>query len=247
MSQYFSGQGSVFAGLRNASGQTPGGFVNLGNCSSLLLHLGRNFVRDATGGSETLQPLVRATDPPTFDLVMEELTAANLALLTYGQNTPVSGATVSGEVLTGVAGASVPLANINLTAFTSLTNAGGGTTYVRNVDYLINLSSGMITIPSGSPATGSLRANYIYGAHTKVGLGTIAPPYYWLRFEGLNSANFNTPVVVDLFSTRLAPVESLPLIGDTFLTMQIQGRMFKDSFQNVSDLTTGQLMRIRQV
>ena len=202
---------------------------------------------NGTGTQLTLPPAIRASDPPQFDIAMESWNPANIAIAMYGASNTIAGATVANEVITARAGLTVPLANINLASFTSLKNSGNTVTYVLNTDYQINLAMGSITFPSGSAITDgqSLNANYVSSAYSKISAGTVTPGFMWLRLEGLNTANFNSAVVVDLFKTRLYPVEQTDLLSDRFEQLILHGRLFNDYAQTLNT-TDGQLFRIRQ-
>lgn len=245
MSAYFSGQGKVYAAIRNSSG-VPGSFYDLGNCSSLVIHQGLAFVTNASGGSETLSPGVRSGEVPLFTLNLEDLSATNLATVMYGQANSVVGASVVSDTVSALPGTSTPLANINITAWGWLKNAALTVTYIQGVDYIINKSTGMLSFPVSSACVGSVVANYTFGTYSKVASGTMAPPYLWLRFEGVNTGNNWEPVVVDLYKCRLYPAKDVPLIADSIASIPMDGRLFKDTNQTFT-LTDGQFLRIRKV
>ena len=243
MSVYFSGQGTVYGSVRSNLG-APTTYLALGNCPSLILHMAEGIVTNAANGGQALANVVRGTDLPTFSMVLEDVNPNNLALMLYGQNNTVTGGSISGEVISNIApNTSQPVANINLSSF-SLTN--GATTYVNGFDYTIDLPTGMITFPSSSTCAASCTANYNYGNHSKVGAATQAPPFMWLRFQGMNTGNTNEPVVVDIYKTKLYPVQDIPLIGDSIVQFPITGRIFQDTSRTYTD-AEGQFMRIRKV
>jgi hypothetical protein len=248
---YFSGQGRVLVGVRDATTGVPAGFTNLGNCDSLDLELGKNAAGYATGGSQPVTHSVRQSDPPHFTLHLEEAASANLATVLYGQASDVAGGSIVGEQVIAYVGKTIPVANVGLSVL-SVKNAAGTTTYTPGVDYIVTpqgLSAGSFDIPAtGSPISNGqvLQVAYTFSKSTKIGAFTIAPPFYWLRFEGLNSMDDNKPVVVDLFKTRLYPTEKIPLISNEIVKLEVMGRMFKDSVQP-NNLTDGQWMCIRRV
>jgi hypothetical protein len=244
MGYYYSGQGKVQAAIRDVN-NVPQGFYELGNCSVLQLIVGANMSRYAVGGSQSVAKAVRPSEVPSFVLTMDEYLPDNLASVIYGQTTAVVGTTITNEVIVGFPGKSMPLANISLSSFTSLTNAGGTITYVRDTDYTIDLPTGMITFGSVITNAQSLRASYVFKAHTKVGAGTTAPPYLWLRLNGVNTADNNNPVVVDVFKVRFYPVDALNLISDGLDVLSIRGRIFYDRAQ-ADNLTDGRFFRVRK-
>lgn len=52
-----------------------------------------------------------------------------------------------------------------------------------------------------------------------------------VRFEGLNTADGNSPVVVDLFKFSVDPLKELSLISDTFGSFQLEGALLYDATQ----------------
>ena len=70
--------------------------------------------------------------------------------------------------------------------------------------------------------------------------------YMAVRVEGMNTANSNSAVVLDLFKVRFYPLEALPMISDSLVGMSVQGRIFKDPL--ITDTQAeGQLFKIRYV
>lgn len=243
--KYFSGQGRVYGAAiyQQAQGTTPEtylpalrSFQDFGNCSSLILHNGLAAFGHATGGSETPSAAVRSGEMPTFSLTMEELTDNNLAALLQGAVTGIAGATMGSETLVLTAGMSTPLANINLTSFAGITGLTQGT------DYTVDLLTGMV---NSITATGTYSCGYTYSGYSKISMATTAPPFLCLRFHGMNNADDNAPVVVEIFKTRLYPVNDLPLINESFAQLQVTGRAFRDTSKAVNT-TDGQFMRVRK-
>lgn len=247
---FFSGQGKLWAALRTISAGpvlTVGGFTHLGNCSMFDIGGGAILSQYAKGGSETRAAADRVSEPMSLSITMEEFAASNLAFLLYGLNSSIAGTTVSNEVVIAHSLKMTPLENINLSSFTSLTNSAVSITYVNGVDYAVKLKAGSITIPAGSAIADaqSLKANYVFGAHSKISVGTMIPSNYWLRLEGINIANGNEPVVVDVFDVKFWPLEKLPLITKEHVALSITGRVFYDTYQT-DDTANGRLMRIRK-
>jgi len=50
----------------------------------------------------------------------------------------------------------------------------------------------------------------------------------WLRFEGLNTVEENSPVIVDVFRFSNDPLKELALLSDTFGQFVIEGSVLKD-------------------
>lgn len=244
MSAYFVGQGIVYAAKRVGSAQ---GFFPLGNCPQLELTLGTAMLADALGGSED-QPLATPSgERPSLTMVLEDLNIDNLALMLYGNKTVKTGASVT-DTLVAFKGRSVPLSAINLTAWTHLKNNSGTVTYTQGSDYTVNLVAGTLFIPTTSTITEAqtIKATYTHGGYSTLATFTTAPPFYWLRFEGLNTAASDSPVVVDVFKTRISPPDMMPLIGDTVTALTLKGSIFYDE-DRAADSLSGAYFRVRML
>lgn len=129
----YRGQGIVYIADRDDAGR-PTGFIDLGNCPALSLsptieriehqesRTGRNF-KDAY--------IERMTQVPGT-MTLESTAKENLIRYFYGTSTAVAGATITNEVVNGYKGKEMPLEQINITTFTSLTSADGLTTYTKD-------------------------------------------------------------------------------------------------------------------
>ena len=113
-------------------------------------------------------------------------------------------------------------------------------------DLYIDYPTGMLEFPSTSTVASTVYATYTYASYTKVSAGTIAPPFYWLRFQGLNTGNTGEAVVIDLYKVRMYPMTDFPVISDAIAQFPIDGRIFKDTNQTFT-LTDGQFLRVRKV
>lgn len=314
----YRGQGIVLVADRDSAGR-PTGFTDMGNCPELTLsptierieheesRTGRNF-KDAY-----IERMTRVTGTMT----LESITKENLVRYFYGTTTAVAGATVSNEVVNGYKGKEMPLEQMNITTFTSLTDAAGTTTYTKDpgtdpnvyissfnattdtftanahglengtrvwisagtlptgfsastnyyvigtaantfqlsatqggaavnassagagivvtvqYDYAIDLGTGVIKFYPGASFTDgdSLRANYTAGASEITYAFTSANRDVVLLFNGLNTADSDSPVRVKVFKARLDPVQSWSLINQEFNQFQISFECLYDDLQ----------------
>ena len=129
------------------------------------------------------------------------MASQNLARMVFGSVTLDAGATITSETHTAYLGKYLILSNINVQSFTSLTDVGAATTYTAGTDYeIIDLAAGMILILDGGAITEGqeVEANYATGDSEVVSAFSKPNTEYWLRFNGLNTAENNNPVVIDL-------------------------------------------------
>jgi len=74
----------------------------------------------------------------------------------------------------------------------------------------------------------NLTATYNYSAQYLTNSLTQPLTDNWVRFEGLNTLESNSPVVVDIFRFSNDPLKELALISDTFGQFVLEGAVLKD-------------------
>lgn len=129
----YRGQGILYLADRSATGQ-PTGYIDLGNCPELSLSptIERIEHEESRTGRNFKDAYIERTTQVRGSMTLESVAKENLVRYFYGSTTAVSAATISNEVITGYKGKEMPLEQINLTSFTSLTSADGATTYTRD-------------------------------------------------------------------------------------------------------------------
>lgn len=252
-SNYFYGQGRVYAATINPQTKLHNNdFEWLGNIPSLTINFDVDVVEHNESHTGDRSPDLRVENRKNISgtIIFEEWNRLNLDKILYAKTNAITNASVTEEEHNAKVGYSFPLNNINIASFTSLTDDGATTTYVNGTDYSINLKSGMITIPSSSsiPDDSIVEANYSFGEHFDV------KPYSkdnfdrWLRFDGLNSANDNQPVVIDIVRSRFMPPNNMDLIGDEMSQLECEfGTLYENLLDVVGGDYEGGLMRIRKV
>ena len=157
---------------------------------------------------------------------MENIDKENLAVAMFGDSLSIAAGTVTAEAHTAHPGYSFHLNRINATAFTSLTSGGTTpTTYVAGTDYrVVNLKTGEIFIPENStiPVASQVLANYTAGAMDRVTGFSRINTELWVRFNGVNMANNQAPIIAEVFRVRFNPVSALDFIKNNFSGMQLE-------------------------
>lgn len=230
---YYRGQGKVYAAVRDALGN-PGPQIWLGNVEALDISLQTDTQehRESYSGSSNIDlRLVRGiTGSIKATLDNYDLDALSLGL--YGTKSSVTGATVTSEALpsTLAVGDEVALANPLISALTITDSAGTPATLVAGTDYqIVDANYGRIKILNLGAYTKPFNAAYTYGNRTESGMFTQPVPERWLRFEGLNKGNLDTPVVVDLYRVALDPLSQLGVIGNDIAKYDLNGSLLLDS------------------
>lgn len=226
------------------TGETNKGYIGRvsslvnANVSSVAVKRGATaltaYVNDSTAWDYKLN-----TDAGSFMLNDGSVTALD-KLTTGGSSPSITGVTAgatttltvtttaavgSKVALSGFTGADAAL--INSKAFTILTNTGTAIT--------IDLNSAGKTITLGTPLSffdgTALTVDYTYGAQTVIGALTEAATEKFLRFEGLNTANNNKPVIIEVYRFLTDPLKELDMISDTLQKFTLEGNMLMDALQ----------------
>ena len=250
-SRYFIGKGRLFFATKSTSTGLPTDFTWLGNVPKLTLSTNQADVehKESYSGFNFTDMVIATGQKASASFTVEEFTRQNLSYFLFGTSSTITAASVTSETVTAKLGGYVPVANINITTWTSLVlGSAPATVYTNGTDYTIDLKSGMIFFPSSSTIAdgASLRANYSFGAIERIsGFTANQNPTYWLRFNGLNQAENNNPVIIDIYNFRPKPVGSIELITEDFSQLDIEGMaLYEDRMTD--NTTDGRFFRIRQ-
>ena len=244
---YFSGQGVIMVGRRDPVTGNPIGLRPIGNCPDMRITVATTVVdhKGSQDGQRATDARLQTEIRVGCSITVENWNAKNLAEATRGSDTLLPAGTATNEEIFGFPGLVSSLRYIDVTGLvvrqggTALTEYTDGT---EPWDYKINPSAGSIMLndgilmdfagytPSSPPlAEGDLlSATYNYGEQYLVSSLTRPITDNWLRFEGLNTIEENSPVIVDVFRFSNDPLKELALLSDTFGQFVIEGSVLKD-------------------
>lgn len=238
--KYYSGQGIVLVAERDANGD-PKGFRNLGNCPDLKVGIEVSTLdhKESTTGQRATDKRITQETKGTFTMVLEDLDKDTLALALRGDAAAVVAGSVTDEAVIGYLGSTVALKNIDVSTVV-VTNVGATVTYEEGKNYEVNPEVGSITIYTDAEQTAlgatanttadqPLLVDYDFAAHEKVDVMTQASKEYVLRFEGMNTANDNKPVLIQLHKIEADPLNELSLISDEIQSYTLTGSILSDS------------------
>lgn len=130
-------------------------------------------------------------------------------------------------VVSGLAGADAALVNNLAGIITAIDEAA------KTVTVAINTNGKTITI--GTPKVFSEgeagTATYTYATQNRIDAMTQGMSEKYMRFEGLNTADSNSPVVVEVFRFIVDPLKELALIGEGIGPFQLDGNTLADNLQ----------------
>jgi hypothetical protein len=222
-------------------------FRDVGNVPALRVSLATDTLQhkeSRTGNRLVDLRLVRERSA-TITMTLENFSKANLQLLLQGTTTSVVSGSASNETFaTGlVVGDIVALLHPFVSSVVVTDSAGSPAILVAGTDYTVDANSGMVTILNLGSYTQPFKAAYSYTETDYVQMFKEATKERFLRFAGLNTANSNKPVVVELYRVIFDPAQNLDLINDELAQFELEGSVLYDSTRDL-DATLGGFGRI---
>jgi len=235
----FRGQGKVFLGLRDSNGN-PQNLRYVGNVPELKFTLDVTTLehKESWSGQNLTDKRIDTEKKASASMTLESIQKDNLALAFRGTIQTVSaGTAITGEVLGGgstaaAVGDILCFAKRNASAVVIKDSTGSPKTLVLNTNYKLNAKGGhieLLDITTGGPYVQPFKADYTPGACVEVGLLTAGSVEYYLRFEGLNTADANEPVIIDLYKVQFDPSKDFSMIMDDFAKFVLDGACMMDS------------------
>jgi hypothetical protein len=233
---YFSGQGRVYIGARDSAGN-PAGLTFVGNVPELKVSLSVETLehQEAQSGQRLTDLQLIKTKKGEFACTLEELSSGNLALALYGHSTTVAPGTVTGEALPNpvTAGSLYPLAHQNVSAV-QIQDGSSPPKTLPATQVQVHARHGSVLIldaTTGGPYVEPFTVDYAYGAAQSTAMFTRPLPERWVRFEGLNTADGNREVVIDLYRVAINPAKELSVITDELLKFELSGQVLADTLK----------------
>jgi len=245
---YYSGQGRVFVAERDSVTGKPGAFKFLGNVPSLNLGLAVEKLehREATSGQRLVDATIQTSKQMTLSMALEDFTAANLSMAFYGNNAAVTGASVVDEVLptTLATGDYVRLNHTKVSAVVVKDSAATPATLVAGTNYVVSSADhGSLQIVNPGAFVQPFKVSYTYGGYANVTMFQQASKERWLRFEGLNTADGNKPVLIELYKVVLDPISDFGALTDEIASFTLEAEALYDATKQ-ADAALGGFGRI---
>lgn len=245
---YYRGQGLVYAAERDVAGNI-GKLMWLGNCPALNIGLETETLehQESYSGQRLTDLKLIIGKTATVEITGESWSNENLALGLYGQSIAVTGASVTNENLPDnlVVGDVVQLKNPDISALT-MTDSATPTpaSLTLNTHFEIeDANFGRIKILNVGSFDQPFRANYTFASRQDISMFTQPVPERSLIFHGLNTAEGNKPVMIELFRVQLNPLSQLGTIGDEVAQYTLAGEVLVDPTKSASG-AIGQFGRI---
>lgn len=236
--QYFNGQGKIYIGTRDTSGN-PLGMKYVGNAPDFSFSLEESVTehKESTSGLRLTDVRLTTELKAGAKMTLEQLDADNLNLLLFGTTAAQAVSAVVDEAIQGSTTPAVGdiylLDSMNIAALAIKDSDAPVNTLTVDVNYSADLKAGQIEIldlTTGGPFVGPLTADYTRAVATNITkLFGQAAQEYWLRFVGKNTAVSGSPeVIVDLYRVRLSPAAEIALINDEIAQFALEGSVLAD-------------------
>lgn len=236
----FSGQGSIYLAKRDSAGK-PLGARPVGDATlTIALATEVDEHTEKQSGQRLVNHRLGKKKTATTTIVADEWDMENLALVLYGEIIRETGGTVTAESLPTVeVGLKYLFQHTNVSSVVITDSTPVTAKTLASSQYSVHGPGGSIVVndkTTGGAYVEPFKAAYTYGAADKVGMFTQPVPEVWLRFEGVNTADNNKPVIVDLFKVQLDPTRQLDLITDSYGTFELVGNALLDSERPADDV-----------
>ena len=242
---YYSGQGKVLVG--KATDGNVGVMRYIGNCPNLQIEMTTETIehKESHSGQRLTDQRIVTGKMANITLTLEDFTKHNLALGLYGTAAQTAGASVTDEALPAglKAGDLVRLAHPGISAVAVKNKAAAALT--SGTDYEVHSADhGSLKILRDIAATAQpLNASYTHRAYANVTMFDAASTDNWVRFEGLNTADSNSPGLIELYRVSFDPLANLGAISDELLQMELKGSALYDDTK-ANDTSLGQFGRV---
>ena len=248
INQYFSGQGSVLLATKDPVTGEPEGFRPVGNVSALTIGVETTVFqhKESCTGVRGIDKEIVQEVVVTIAMTMESIDDENLALALYGTTAEVTGATVSDELVTAHHDLWVRLDNIKVSAVVVGDDATPTITYVLDTDYELNPETGSIRVLSTGAITDLqvVFVDYTFATYDQIeAITSSIAPERWIRFEGLNTADGENPVVIDIYKGSIQPLAELALINEELAEMVVEASALTDPTR----VSGSQYFTVRQI
>lgn len=233
--RYFSGQGPLHIGLRDAAGK-PMGLEFIGDVGSVTLtpKVDMETVTENVTGSSGIGAQYTKKTEYTFSMSMRSFKPEHLSIALQSSNTAKTSGTVTDESHNAYKGKFIFLKHLKVSSVV-VTNSAGSTTYVAGTDYILSPDAGKIEIVTAGTIAdaAAILVDYSYSAQHHMSAAP-ANKYYYLAFDGINRADNNKKVRCEIYNLQLSP-SAAGMIDDKTAEMPITGTVILDALRPAGD------------
>jgi hypothetical protein len=234
---YYSFQGKIYLGKRNASG-VPVNMYFVGNApkASLDLSVDRRKHKESTSGQRLTDKVTTTTKSGRLKITLEDIQKNNLLLAFAGTEQSLSGSYTGANYDTFPTGLAaqgiVKLKQFNVSFFVLKDSAGSPATLVLDTDYeIVSAKHGLIRILNLGSYTQPFKAQYAYAATTVITGYTAADDEEWYVYCALNNDEPSTDQAIgmEIYRNIFDPVAALALINDEQGQLEMEAEVLRDA------------------
>jgi len=235
-STYFRGQGPLMVADRDVAGN-PTGLEFVGDLDTVQLtpSIDRFEVIENTSGAGAVGASGVKKTSYGLQIGFRSVKPSHLARALQGALTVKASGNVVDEAQTAYLDKFTPLLNTNVSTVV-VTGVGGTPVYVAGTDYNVHANEGLIEFISGGTITDGtpVLIDYAYAAQQHVAVDPQNQDKY-LVFSGINTANNDKMLRVEMFKVQLDPGALDNLISDEPQPMTINGVLLRDTLRTAGD------------
>lgn len=247
---YFSGQGVIYLAERDANGNAKA-FEDARNAPVFNFSLKTEVLehKESRSGQRATDLRLIKGKSAECTITLEVFDKERLAMVLYGAHSAITAGTVTDEAMPAglLAGQFYGTAKPSISDVVITDSAGTPATLVAGTDYRVaSAGGGMIELLNVGTYVQPFKVSYTNGAATNINMLTSGAPERWVRFVGVNTADNNANVIIDLYRVSFDPLKELNMISDELAQFELAGSILMDSSKE-NDATLGQFGRIVKV
>ncbi|MFH1493741.1 MAG: hypothetical protein ABIG70_02970 [Pseudomonadota bacterium] len=243
----FSSQGVIQLGERAANG-TVKTFFDVGNAPKISVSLKTDVeeIKESTSGQRL--PMARLEKGKSAEISMElhNFDKRTIEVLLRGLQTAVAASTVTAEAMQiGMAvGDIYRTAKPFISTVVVKDSAGTPATLAAGTDYTLDADAGLVRLLNVTGFTQPFKVDYAYAGADVNAMFVTSQKEYTVFFSGVNTANADKPVLVELYRAIFDPADNIDFISDTVNVFTLKGSLLIDSTKSASDPALGQFGRV---
>lgn len=210
---YFYGQGKVYSRVSGGKWRWWGDVSAL----TLAAEIQKAEHIESYSGQKGLARSFPIGKTVTLNATLHQIDTAAIAEGLYGAVSDIAAGSVTNESLGTVAAGDIVKLAFGAVSSVVITDSLGSPATIAGSHYDLDARFGSIeflTLPSGPAPTQPLKAAYSHLAGTQANFLTQPAKTVEFRYEGVNLAEENAPVIVELYKVSSDPFQELALITD---------------------------------
>ena len=234
----YAGQGRVLVSDRLADG-TPAGFFDIGGVSKVDIICQDTILEhfSSVTGAAVRDKVFHLKRTVNVAITVTQLSISNIAWMFSGGVVDIPGG-VSNTVISAKVGAIHALDYVNVSSVV-VTSADGSIIYVEGLNYTINAEAGSIHINEDQSVAvdpiidgAALLLSFSYTNQTEISPFTDNDSVVSLRFEGLNTAAEDKPVVLNFYKVSRGILKKFSVLSGHAATVDLDLQLIADQTRN---------------